>query len=120
MFVLNYKFINGALLLALAKSIYSYCERFETKSHFKSRLSLIVRVNVVLNRTVVVDSDCCFDNLCDSHLKNRWGARKTETESVIHVIVVARRILCPEHPTKTGPVILYGEGGGGHLDPTLS
>ena len=33
-----------------------YCERFEPKSHFK-RLSLIVRVNVVLNRTVVVDSD---------------------------------------------------------------
>ena len=33
------------------------CERFEPKSHFKSRLSLIVRVNVVLNRTVVVDSD---------------------------------------------------------------
>ena len=28
----------------------------ETKC-FKSRLSLIVRVNVVLNRTVVVDSD---------------------------------------------------------------
>ena len=34
------------------------CERFEPKSQFKSiRLSLIVRVNVVLNRTVVVDSD---------------------------------------------------------------
>ena len=33
------------------------CERFEPKSHFKSRLSLIVRVNVVLKRTVVVDSD---------------------------------------------------------------
>ena len=33
------------------------CERFEPRSHFKSRLSLIVRVNVVLNRTVVVDSD---------------------------------------------------------------
>ena len=32
-------------------------ERFEPRSHFKSRLSLIVRVNVVLNRTVVVDSD---------------------------------------------------------------
>ena len=30
---------------------------------FKSRLSLIVRVNVVLNRTVVVDSDWRFDNL---------------------------------------------------------
>ena len=33
------------------------CERFEPRNHFKSRLSLIVRVNVVLNRTVVVDSD---------------------------------------------------------------
>ena len=32
------------------------CERFEPRSHFK-RLSLIVRVNVVLNRTLVVDSD---------------------------------------------------------------
>ena len=49
------------------------CERFEPRSHFKicsilppvkSRLSLIVRVNVVLNRTVVVDSDWRFDNLC--------------------------------------------------------
>ena len=35
----------------------SYCERFEPRSHFKGRLSLIVRVNVVLNSTVVVDSD---------------------------------------------------------------
>ena len=34
-----------------------FCERFEPRSHFKSRLSLILRVNVVLNRTVVVDSD---------------------------------------------------------------
>ena len=33
------------------------CERFEPRSYFKSRLSLIVRVNVVLNRTIVVDSD---------------------------------------------------------------
>ena len=33
-----------------------FCERFEPRSHFK-RLSLIVRVNVVLNRSVVVDSD---------------------------------------------------------------
>ena len=40
------------------------CERFEPRSHFKSRLSLIVRVNVILNRTVVVDSDWRFDNLC--------------------------------------------------------
>ena len=28
---------------------------------------MIVRVNVVLNRTVVVDSDWRFDNLCGSH-----------------------------------------------------
>ena len=33
------------------------CERFEPRSHFKIRLSLIVQVNIVLNRTVVVDSD---------------------------------------------------------------
>ena len=32
------------------------CERFEPRSHFKSRLSLIVRMKVVLNRTVVVGS----------------------------------------------------------------
>ena len=34
-----------------------YCERFEPRSHIKSRLSLMVRVNVVLSRTAVVDSD---------------------------------------------------------------
>ena len=38
---------------------------------FKSRLSLIVRVNVVLNRTVVVDSDWRFDNLCGSHFQSQ-------------------------------------------------
>ena len=47
------------------------CERFEPRSHFKSRLSLIVRMNVVLNRTVVVDSDWRFDNLCGSHLQSQ-------------------------------------------------
>ena len=36
--------------------------------YFKSRLSLIIRVNIVLNRTVVVDSDWCSDNLCGSQL----------------------------------------------------
>ena len=36
-------------------------------NHFISRLSMIVRVNVVLNRTVV-NSDRRFDNLCGSHL----------------------------------------------------
>ena len=33
------------------------CERFEPRSHFISKLTMIVRVNVVLNRTVVVDND---------------------------------------------------------------
>ena len=52
-----------------------FCERFEPKSHFISRLSMIVRVNVVLNRTVVVDSDWRFDNLCGSHdhLQSQWS-----------------------------------------------
>ena len=35
----------------------NYGEWFEPRSHFKSRLSLIVQVNVVVNRTVVDDSD---------------------------------------------------------------
>ena len=33
------------------------CERFEPKNHFISRLSMTDRVNVLLHRTVVVDSD---------------------------------------------------------------
>ena len=36
--------------------LYNY-ERFETRSHFVSRLSMIILVNVVLNRTVFVESD---------------------------------------------------------------
>ena len=35
------------------------------------RLSTVVRVNVVLNRTVVFDSDLRFDNLCGSHLQSQ-------------------------------------------------
>ena len=35
-------------------------------------MSLIVQVNIVLNRTVVVDSDWRFDNLCCSHLQSQW------------------------------------------------
>ena len=47
-----------ALILNLQTKVvlYNY-ERFEPRSHFISILSMIVRVNVVLNRTVVVDSD---------------------------------------------------------------
>ena len=37
---------------------------------FINRLGMIVRVNVVLNRTVVVDSDRRFDNLCGSRLNS--------------------------------------------------
>ena len=49
-----------------------FCERFEPRSHFLSRLSMILCVNVVLNRTVVVvDSDWRFDNLSSSHLQSQ-------------------------------------------------
>ena len=37
----------------------------------KSRLSLIVSVNVVLKRNVVVDGDWRFDNLCSSYLQSQ-------------------------------------------------
>ena len=32
---------------------------------------MIVQLNVVLNRTVVFDSDWCFDNLFGSHLQSQ-------------------------------------------------
>ena len=37
--------------------LFVFAELLYKRFHFKSRLSLIVLVNVVLNRTVVVDSD---------------------------------------------------------------
>ena len=44
-----------------------FCSQ-QVNKYFKSRLSLIVRVIVVLNyRTVVVDSDWRSNNLCGSH-----------------------------------------------------
>ena len=48
-----------------------FCESFEPRGHFSSRLSMIVGVNVVLNRTVLVDSDWRFDNLSGSHLQSQ-------------------------------------------------
>ena len=42
---------------------------------FISRLSLIVRVNVVLNKTVVVDSDGRFDNLWGSNRQSHAFSR---------------------------------------------
>ena len=32
---------------------------------------MLVRVNVVLNKIVLVDSDWRFDNLCGSHLQSQ-------------------------------------------------
>ena len=62
----------GSFSFSVMTSKSFFCERSESRSNFNSRLSLIVRVNVVLNRTVVVvDSDWCFDNLCGSHLQSQ-------------------------------------------------
>ena len=46
-------------LVHCCQEVYSinYCNNQTEKKKIKSGLSLIVRVNVVLNRTVVVDSD---------------------------------------------------------------
>ena len=41
---------------------------YVTLGIFIIRLSMIVWVNVVVNRTVVDDNDRGFDNLCSSHL----------------------------------------------------
>ena len=43
--------------LSVLKRVHNPRENFETRCHFMSRLSMIVRVNVVLNRAVFVDSD---------------------------------------------------------------
>ena len=67
----NFKTVVPWLSLVNGLLNYPYYERFEPRSHFKSGLSLIVQVTVVLNRTVVVDSDWCFDNLCGSHLQSQ-------------------------------------------------
>ena len=48
-----------------------FCERFEPSSHFISSLSMIIRVSVVLNRTVVADSDWRYRNLCSSHRQSQ-------------------------------------------------
>ena len=49
----HFLFLFKPLLLFFCNSLRLYCERFEPRSHFISRLSMIVWVNVVLNRTVV-------------------------------------------------------------------
>ena len=52
------------------KDIHNYYYYYYHYHYFKSRLSLIIQVNVVLNRIVVVDSDWRFDNLCSSQLQS--------------------------------------------------
>ena len=59
------------------------CERFEPRSHFISKLSMIVWVNVVLNR-IVVDSDWHFDNMCSSY-------RQSQTE-FYHISWLTNRV----------------------------
>ena len=60
------------------------CERFEPRSHFKSRLSLTVRVNVVLNRTVgkIPFLDCLVtrDN---NKLKTTIYGKPTHTDRLL-------------------------------------
>ena len=58
-----HKFLEQISRYAVALHLLSRYNR----NVYTSRLSLIVRVNVVLNRTVIVDSDWRFDNLCGSH-----------------------------------------------------
>ena len=53
-------------------------ETFEPRSHFISRLSIIIWVNVVLNRTIV-DSGRCFNNLWGSHLQSKVLARRVSS-----------------------------------------
>ena len=50
--------------------LFSGIPQINVAGNKNKRLSLIVRVNVVLNRTVVVDSGR-FDNLCGSHLQSQ-------------------------------------------------
>ena len=43
---------------------------------------MIVRMNIVLNRTVVVDSDCYFDSLCGSHASSQSKSVASRTNTV--------------------------------------
>ena len=60
--------INGFIKIITVRPISKFGE---TKTII-SRLIMIVRVNVVLNRTVVVDSDLRFDKLLRSHLQSQY------------------------------------------------
>ena len=102
--------------LYLFEPLYFICERFEPRSHFKSTLSLIVWVNVVLNRIVVVDSDWRFDNLCSSHLQNHLQSQLTLTLKMTKAQVVETSVTVTNnspiqdyvHPDdQTQPTLFY-------------
>ena len=57
------------LILEIFSLDYSTCSQYCISK--AGTLSLIVRVNIVLNRTVVVDSDWRFNNLCPGHLQSQ-------------------------------------------------
>ena len=73
---------------------------------YKSRLSLIVGVNVVLNRTVVVDGDWRFDNLCGSHLQSQSELYHVSSLRALNTVLI--KVLyerCGSWPQKC-----YGDG----------
>ena len=55
--MVQYQYIILLNLCIQCSYLKEFVKRFEPRSHFISRLSMIVQVNVVLNRTVVVNSD---------------------------------------------------------------
>ena len=63
--------LSSIFISLILNPFYLNCERFKLRSHFISRLGMIVQVNVALNSTVVVDSDWRFGNLCDSHIQSQ-------------------------------------------------
>ena len=94
-----------------------------TSHHFISRLSMIVQVNVVLNRTIVVDSDWRLDNLCGSHLQSHsefyhisW--RYTLVIDLISQLscntifdtIIARLVKLPSTSWPTGHYSCYKQG----------
>ena len=65
---------------------------------------MIVRINVVLNRTVVVDSDLRFDNLCGSNLQSQrvtLTLKMTTAQAVETSVTVNKTVLFRTTFTRT-------------------
>ena len=77
---------------------------------------MIVPVNVVLNRTVVVDSDLRFDNLCGSHLQSQrvtlilkmTTARAVETSVTVNKNNPIQDYVYPDDHTQRGGIGIFG------------